>query len=273
MMILGNFLLRYINATFLSLWQPFFIAYQHRYLIFLLLKREITTRTAGTLLGDIWLFVQPGLQILGFWFLLDVVLKVKFPHRVPFVDYFLIGMLPWLFIAEILSRSLNVLTEFSGIYQRSIFPIPILPLLPILLSSMLYSVIMALVAGLLHGIAVVPIAIGLIFLIALWLIPFCYLLAVIGLFLKDIAQFFPFLITVTLYLTPILYMPQLMPEPLQWILWINPVADWMALIHAAIQGLDWHWGNVFRPVLLWLILIGPAWVLFLRAESSMREML
>ncbi|MCK5716862.1 MAG: ABC transporter permease, partial [Thiomargarita sp.] len=95
----------------------------------------------------------------------------------------------------------------------------------------------------------------------------------LGLFIKDIGQFFPFLITVAMYLTPILYMPIQMPESMHWALVINPIADIMALIHAGIQGMEWDWGNVWRPMGLWLLLLGPSWVLFRRAEPQVREIL
>jgi lipopolysaccharide transport system permease protein len=99
-------------------------------------------------------------------------------------------------------------------------------------------------------------------------------LSIIGLFLKDIAQFFPFLITLVMYLTPIMYMPNLLPESMSWVLIFNPIADMMALIHAAfLPNLTWEWINVWRPVGIWLILLGPAWVLFRRAEPHVREML
>ncbi|MDM8557889.1 ABC transporter permease [Candidatus Parabeggiatoa sp. HSG14] len=268
-----DFLKRYLRATYAGLWGPFQAAYKHRYLLFLLIKRDIITRTSGTLLGDAWLVFQPALQILGFWFLLDIVLKIKFPGGVAFVDYFLIGMLPWLFISEILTRSLTVLTDFSGLYRRAIFPIVILPLLPVFLSTLLYVGVMAITAGLLEGIHAIPIAVLTILLLAIWLIPLCYLLSIISLFLKDIGQIFPFLIVITLYLTPILYMPAQMPEQMHWVLVLNPVADLMALIHAGIQELPWAYGNIWRPVGIWLLLLGPAWVLFRRAEPHIREML
>jgi lipopolysaccharide transport system permease protein len=272
-MMVFNFLKRYIKATYQGLVEPIKATYTHRYLLLLLIKRDITTRTSGTLLGSAWLLFQPALQILGFWFLLDIVLKIKLPGGVAFVDYFLIGMLPWLFIAEILSRSLTVLTEFGGLYRRAVFPVVILPLLPLFLSATLYALVMGITVGLLEGIVIAPIGILTIFILTIWLIPLTYLLAIIGLFLKDIGQIFPFLITVTLYLTPILYMPSQMPEQMQWVLVINPVADLMALIHASTQNLSWTYGNILRPLGLWLLLLGPAWVLFRRSEPHIREML
>lgn len=268
-----NFFKRYFAATYAGLLGPFIATYEHRHLLSLLIKRDITTRTSGTLFGDAWLLFQPALQILGFWFLLDIVLKIKFPGRISFVDYFLIGMLPWLLIADVLSRSLTVLAEFGSLYRRAVFPIVILPLLPLLLSIILYITVMVITVGILQGPSAIPVAILTIILLAVWLVPICYLLAIISLFLKDIGQFFPFLITITLYLTPILYMPSQMPEQMQWILVLNPAADLMVLVHAAIQGMPWDYGNIWRPVGLWLLLLGPAWVLFHRAKPHIREML
>ena len=74
-----NFIKRYGKATGAGLIGPCQAAYAHRYLLYLLIKRDVINRTAGTLLGDTWLLFQPALQLLGFWFLLDIVLKVKFP--------------------------------------------------------------------------------------------------------------------------------------------------------------------------------------------------
>lgn len=268
-----SFLKRYLFATYLGFSMPFREAYTHRYLLLLLIKRDIITRTSGTLLGDAWLLFQPALQIIGFWFLLGIVLNIKFPNNFPFINYFLVSILPWVFISEIAMRSLAVLGEFGGLYQRAVFPIAILPLFPLLLTTLLYALIMSITIGLLEGAKLIILGLLTILVLAIWLIPFCYCLAVIGLFLKDLAQFFPFLITMTLYLTPILYMPDSLPASLKWILLINPIADVMALIHATLQGLPWHWGNLLRPLGLWLLFLGPAWVLFKRAEPHVREML
>lgn len=272
-----RFLKRYLFVTYLGLIEPFREMLAHRYLIFLLAKRDIYTRTSGTLLGSSWLLLQPALQVVGFWFLLDIVLKVKFKvadTELAFASYFIVGILPWLFISEILTRSLSVLSDYGSLYQRSIFPIAILPVLPLWLAALLYAIILTVTAIFISGINSIGFALLTILLLTLWLIPFCYLLAVIGLFLKDIAQFFPFFITLIMYLTPIMYMPHLLPETMRWVLIINPIADMMALIHAAfLPNLTWEWINVWRPLGIWLILLGPAWVLFRRAEPHVREML
>ncbi|OUD16166.1 ABC transporter permease [Thioflexithrix psekupsensis] len=272
-MAIHNFIQRYGNATWTGLKMPLQLAWRHRDLLHLLVKRDIVTRTSGTVLGHLWLLLQPALQVIGFWFLLDVVLQIKFPNNVPFLDYFLLGILAWLFISEVLNRSLNVLREFGGLYQRTVFPIAILPLMSLLLPSLLYASVLMIMLFIMYDWTFLPLGLVSIFSLAVWLIPICYILAIIGLFLKDIAQFFPFAISVTLYVTPVMYMPQSLPDSMQWLLYVNPAADIMALLHAMIQGLDWQWSNIVRLVVIWLLLLGPAWVLFRRAEPHIRESL
>jgi lipopolysaccharide transport system permease protein len=263
----------WIFATWNGLFEPLQLMLKHRRLLGMLIRRDVAGRTSGTLLGMTWLFVQPALQMLGFWFLLDVIMQVRFPGKVPFIEYFLLGMLAWFFISEALMRSLSVFREFASIYQRTVFPLAILPMIPLLFAAFVYAVVNAFIAGFLHGFAAMPIAAFNIFVLVIWLLPACYILAIIGLFVKDLGQIFPFFITFVMYLTPILYQPSIMPESMQWLLAINPVADVMVLIHANVQGMEWAAENVWRPVLVWFLLLGPAWALFRRSEPHIREML
>ncbi len=270
----------YLFATKNGFLEPLRTAVAQRHLILMLIRRDIAGRTSGTMLGAGWLLLQPALQMLGFWFLLDLVLQVRFPGRLSFVEYFLIGMLSWFMIAEVLQRSLNVFQEFASIYQRTPFPLAILPLVPLFMSGLIFMIVNALVAGLLEGWLAVPVSMLNTLMLLIWLLPFCYILAVVGLFLKDLGQFFPFFISLLMYLTPILYLPQLLPESLSWILQVNPFADLMATLHFRLQDMPWTvdqmaWTPIhfWRPFLWWLLLLGPAWVLFRRAEPHIREML
>jgi len=264
-------ILRAVRAFITGLAGPLITLYQHLDLVERLLRRDVASRTSGTFLGSLWLLLQPALQVLAFWFLLDYVLKVRGVGRVAFVDYFLIGMLPWLFIQETLSRNLMVLTEFSPLYQRTLFPIRILPWVPLLMAAMVMAPVYALVAGALAGLAGFAKAWMVVVLLAVWLLPFCYLVALIGLFFKESRQVFPFLLTMVMYVTPILYQPDNLPDRAKAWMVFNVMADIMALIQHAMYGLPLTVGNWVRPLVLWFLLMPPVWVLFRRAESQMRE--
>lgn len=246
---------------------------EHRALLGLLMRRDMVARTSGTLLGGAWMLVQPALQVLGLWFFLDVVLKVRSPSQVPFVDYFLLGMVVWLMINEILQRNLMVMVEFGPLYQRTLFPLPLLPLLPVLLSGAIYGAVLVALAAVLAGARGALAAALLVPAVLLWLVPLSYLLAVLGLFVREARQMVPFALTLMMYITPIMYMPELLPPSMQPWLALNPLADVMVLVHAAVQGSAWDWGHVARPVGLWALLWPLCWALFRRTEPHMREAL
>jgi lipopolysaccharide transport system permease protein len=247
---------------------------RHRELLLLLVRRDIAARTSGTVLGGLWMLVQPALQVAALWFLLDVVLKVRFPGlQGGFVGYYLTGMLPWLMMSEIIQRSLAVMTDYSALYQRAVFPLQILPVIPLAVSGAIYTGIFAVVAGLLAG---WPGAVGAVILMAgllAWLLPFCFLFAVLGLFVRDLQQLAPFVLTMLLYVTPILYLPEAFPASLHWWLQVNPFAHLMVLAHALVLGQAWTWSSFAVPGALWLLVLLPSFALFRRAQPHMREAL
>jgi lipopolysaccharide transport system permease protein len=262
-----------LARAFRLLGQHAAMIWHNRQLLRVLVRRDVSLRTTNTAMGWVWLVLQPGLQVLAFWFLFDLVLQVRLQGRLPFLDYFLAGIVLWLMIAEILMRSLSVLNDYRSLYQRTPFPVAILPMVPILVSGLIYSVVygstMALLGGPVSGLG----GVLTVFLVLIWLVPFAYLVAVAGLFLRDFAQVFPFVLTMTLYLTPILYAPSMIPDPLRWVLHINPVADIMATAHFLAQSEPVTTGNLVRPVLVWLVLLVPSLVVFRRLVPHMREAL
>jgi len=176
-------------------------------------------------------------------------------------------------ISEVLQRNLTVMVEFGPLYQRSIFPLAILPLLPLAVSGAIYSAVIVLVAAVLDGaVAALGAATAMLVLIV-WLIPLGYCFAVLGLFVREARQVVPFVLTLLMYVSPILYMPEQLPKALQAWSTLNPLADVMALLHAVVQGESWTWGNLVRPLVLWIMLTPAAWLLFKRTEPHMREAL
>lgn len=253
--------------------EPFKALLQHRTLFLLLLRRDLADRTSGTVLGFSWLLVQPALQMLAFWFLLELVLQVRFPGRVGFLDYFLVGMLPWLLISEVVMRSTAVLNDLSSLYSRMAFPIVLLPLLPLVMAGAIFGSVYVVMVGLLAGPMAAVYAPLIIVALLVWMLPLVYLFSVIGLFVRDFRQFLPFALTMFMYLTPFLYMPQMLPEAMRPFMVLNPLADILAVVHHLILDLPVTPGNWVRPWLLWLVLLGPAWVIFFRAQPHMREAL
>ena len=264
----------YFRNTGQGLLTPLSALHRHSSLLWVLIKRDITNRTSGTMLGGFWPIIQTALQVVGFWFLFDVIYGMRMADAGPsFLHYLLVGILPWLAVVEVLSRACNMLLEFSPLYRRNPFPLELLPILIMVIPTVVFGLVYFFVCLFLYGwqggLASLPV----IPLLMLWLLPLCLLLPVLGLFMKDFAQAVPFLLTISMYATPILYFPQMMPEAVQDYIWINPFSDIMALIHGLVQGMEVTTGNLLRPLLLWLFLLGPCWLVFRRSQPHVREVL
>jgi lipopolysaccharide transport system permease protein len=191
-----------------SLLVPLRACRNHASLLVMLIRRDVVSRTSGTLLGRLWPLLQPALQVLGFWFMFDVVWSSRAGGDANFLEYLLVGILPWLLLTEVLTRSAGLFREFSALYRRTPFPVELLPILVMVIPGIVYLVVFCGVAltfygpgGALHALLVVP-------LLLLWLLPLAFLFSVLGVFLRDFAQALPFVLILVKYATPILYRPE-----------------------------------------------------------------
>lgn len=248
-------------------------SFTHASLLRLLVKRDIVNRSSGTFLGKLWPLLQPALQVLGFWFLFDIVYGMRLDRDANFVQYLLTGMLPWLCLTEVLNRSASMFREFSSLFRRTPFPIEILPILIMVIPGLVYTLVYFLVGLLMYGPLAAVKGLIVIPLLLLWLLPLTFLFGVLGLFIRDFTQALPFVLMFAMYLTPILYFPSMLPESMQSLLWINPFADMMLLIHSLMAGTTLPWQSGVRLAVLWLLLLGPAWLLFKRSLPHIREVL
>jgi lipopolysaccharide transport system permease protein len=256
-----------------SLLVPLRACTSHASLLGMLVKRDLVSRTSGTLLGKLWPLLQPALQVLGFWFLFGIVYGMRMDRGEDFPQYMLLGIMPWLLLTEVLTRSAGLFREFSALYRRTPFPVELLPILVMVIPGVVHIVVFCGLAlffqgplAALQSLVVVP-------LLLLWLLPLTLLFSVLGLFLRDFAQALPFVLTLIMYATPILYFPEQLPESIKPWLWLNPFSDLVAAIHAVVDSTAIDWRGVARLAALWLVLLGPCWAVFRRSVPHVREVL
>jgi lipopolysaccharide transport system permease protein len=203
----------------------------NRRLIWSMVRRDILARYRGSF-GDVfWTVLNPLLLMLTYYFVFGVVLEARFgadPSRSGFVLYFLAGLLPWLAFSEAIGRAPSVVPEHRNFVKKLVFPVEILP-------------VNLVVAGLVTQ--VFALGIFLLFLIgarggvpwtAVWLpvllvpqllftVGLAWLLAAIGVFIRDLGQVIGFLLTLWFFLTPICYPESALPAAAAEILTKNPI--------------------------------------------------
>lgn len=246
----------------------------HASLLRMLVKRDLVSRTSGTLLGKLWPLLQPALQVLGFWFLFGIVYGgLHIGRGDDFPQYMLIGIMPWLLLTEVLTRASGLFREFSALYRRTPFPVELLPLLIMAIPGLVHVVVLFGLALAFHGPVAALQSLVVVPLLLLWLLPLVLLFSVLGLFLRDFAQALPFVLTLVMYGTPILYFPEQLPPSVQPWLWVNPFSDLVAAVHAVVDATTLDWAGIARLAALWLLLLAPCWAVFRRSVPHVREVL
>lgn len=182
------------------------------YLLRELVKRDLAARFAGSTLGRAWAVAQPLGLILVFWFVFSTLIPMRAAGGQASYIYFLVaGLIPWLAIAEGLNRSATSIIDNSAMVKRMALRTELLVVVPNA-SAVLLELIGLLIAlafsafrgGVSRYLWLLPIALLLQFGLQLGL---GWMLAVMQVFFRDLAQVLGFALTIVFYLSPILYPP------------------------------------------------------------------
>lgn len=230
-----------------------------RALWWVMTRREITARYAGTAAGVLWAYVQPLLTVAAFYVVFDIVFAMRLGESAPTraVGAFLIvGALPWMGFCDALSRGMLSLVESGTVLQKNALPPVLFPARSVLASMVVHGPLLlalALAYGPKHHFALallaLPVLVGLQFLLSLVL---GYALAILMAALRDTGQIVAFLLSVGIYMSPILFPLTMFPERWRWVLWLNPITSLVLGYQAVLlQGL-WPGVVVWAGTLGWL---------------------
>jgi len=93
-----------------------------------------------------------------------------------------------------------------------------------------------------------------------------YLLAIFAAALRDVAQLVGFILSVGIYLSPILFPMRLFPEAWRWVLWLNPMSGLVTAYQAVLLEGQWPQTSSWVITVAWLLLL--AWLLNLVCKRS-----
>lgn len=241
--------------------------WQQRHLLGLMVRRDCIGRYKGSLLGLLWPLINPLGHLLLYTFLFSVVLKVKFGtsgSTSNFALYLMAGLLPWGAFAEALARSSTVILEHPNLVKRVVFPLQILPLVTVLSALVTEAIaFLILLTGVLlynHGLPSSLIYLPLIITSQILLTAgISWFVASLSVYIRDIRHLMALGLSAWMYGTPIVYPATALPEKIQFILWLNPMAGIvMDYRRVVLEGLapDWQHYGVYTTVALLVCVIG-----------------
>jgi lipopolysaccharide transport system permease protein len=250
-----------------------------RDLIYLMAKRDVDIRYKQTAIGAAWAIVQPLALAAVFSLFLGRYARVPSGGDVPYPLFALAGMVLWLYISTSVTHITSSTVANSTLITKVYFPRVIIPLSasaqPLLDFLVAFAVVIP--ASFLFGVTpslrvfALPLLVVLVWMLALGL---GLLLSALNVRYRDIALVIPFLILVGLFITPIVYPFDLVPEAVQPFYAINPLVGvmetyrWLLFPGAPDPGL-----LLLAPLLAApLLLVLGAWY-FKRAEREFADII
>lgn len=207
---------------------------RHRALVVALLVRQLKARYRGSILGFVWTFLNPLLLMAVYALVFRFYMRIAVPNYALFL---LAGLLPWTWFSSSLAEGANTIVQGSSLVSKSLFPTEILPTVVVLANmvNFVLTIPLLVIAGWLYGVGVSPfawlavlpvIAVECVFILGLVLG-----LAALNVHYRDVQHILTNLLLLWFFLTPIVYPVSQVPDTMQPLLWLNPVALFTEIYH------------------------------------------
>jgi lipopolysaccharide transport system permease protein len=265
-----------------AVWRPLWELPRRFELILSLARRELVARYRGSFLGIVWALLTPVVMIAIFTFIFAGIFGARFGVSGSTWDYALYlfcGLLPWTMFQDTLVQSATTIVNHSNLVKRVVFPLETLPIAQALssLGNQLFGTVALLIAiVIMHQelhltILWLP---ALIIPQLLFTLGAAWLIAALGVFLRDIAQGISLILSAWMFLTPIIYPESIVPDRYRFFININPFT---ALVRSyrriLLEGAapDWTGLAYFTGVALISFLFGYWW--FARTRKNFADVI
>lgn len=221
-----------------------------------MVKREVISRYRGSFLGLLWSFVTPLLMLAIYTFVFSVVFKVRLENvghgdnRFEFALLLFAGLIVFNLFSECISRAPGLILSNVNYVKKIIFPLEILPW--VTLGAALFHACISLLVLFIFLIAIGQTIFWTLILLPIIILPLLllimglsWLLASIGVFVRDLSQFVGLILTMLLFMSPIFYPASALPESVRNYLFLNPLTFIIEQARGVIlYGTLPHWGGL-----------------------------
>lgn len=209
------------------------MASSKRDLIVQLIRREVLTRYRGSALGVAWSIITPLLMLGIYSFVFGVVFKSRWSSQVSshleFSVVMFCGLIVYGIFSETISRAPQLVINNPSYVKKVVFPLEVLPIISLgaaLINAFMALVILCVVDLLLVGnihwtIVFLPLVLLPLTLLSLGC---SWFLASLGVYLRDIIQVMPLIVTALMFVTPVFYPLSAVPARFQFLYLLNPLS-------------------------------------------------
>jgi len=241
-------------------------------------KREFTLRYHDSILGAVWIIVNPLAMILIYTVIFAKVMQARLPNAqgsFAYSIFLMSGILPWGLFSDLISRAPSLFIEHASLLKKIQFPKLALVAIALLNSLVNFAVIFALfmiflvLCGQFPGwsiLAVIPLL-----LLQLWIgAALMVILAILNVFFRDMGQLTNLSLQFGFWLTPIVYSASMIPVAYRDYVFLNPLSAIFDGYHQIfVYGLLPNWSGLIPAGVLAAVLSLIAVHLYTQRSAEM----
>lgn len=217
---------------------------RYRDLLVQLVSRNIKTRYKRSMLGILWTMINPLLMMVVLTFVFSEVFRFRATH---YAVYALAGLSLWNFFSQTTTGAMSELIWGGSLMNRIYIPRAIFAVtaLGTGLVNLLLSLVPLFLIMIATGVPVRPVILILplpIILTAMFALGVALFLSRVAAYFADVMEMYQILLMAWMYLTPVIYPKEIIPERLRWLFNLNPMYHLMEVFRAPL-----HAGQLAGP--------------------------
>ena len=199
--------------------------YNYREMLSNLVKKDLRTRYKGSVLGFLWTFLNPLLQLLVYTMVFSIIMRTNIPQ---YYIHLFVALVPWLFFASALTSSASSIIGSKDLIKKIYFPRLIIPMAVVngAFMNMVFSMLVVFAAVIFSGIGIskyilfLPIIMVLEYLLALGI---ALIVSALNVYFRDLEHILGILTMAWMYATPVVYSIDMVPGNLRNLFNLNPM--------------------------------------------------
>ena len=252
--------------------------WKYRDLVILFVKRDLKNVYKQTVLGPLWIVINPFLSTFVFTVIFGIIANIS-TDGIPQFLFYMSGNILWSFFSSCFNRASSTFLSNARIFGKVYFPRFVMPL-----SGIIYNSITFLVQFVMFAILVAVYALTganvhpnlIVLALPILLIHIAFLGTGTGLIIsslttkyRDLNVLVSFGLTLWMYLTPVVYPVSQIPESFRFIMLLNPVAPIVKTFRYAFLGsgsFEWFFLLISAAVTAVLLILGM--IVFNQVEKN-----
>lgn len=228
-------------------------------LLFELAKNDIKSKYANSFLGIIWAFVLPLITIFVFWYVFQMGFKNDPVANAPFILWFAVAYVPWIFFTDVLTSGCNCFVEYSYLVKKIKFQIGVIPAVKLVSAMFVHLFFIVFIFGMMlfykcplsiYNVQAVYYTIAL----SVFSLGLVYLLSSFTVFFKDMTSIVNIIVQIGFWITPIMWNEATMlDEGVRKVLAVNPIHYIVTGYRDSFIDQIWFWEHPGQTIYFWVL--------------------